>query len=111
MHERLNDIEEAIRRLTEEREALINRSVSGLNIYLVIRTTVGGYDTYSDFVVAERTEEAARHRDPRGAVIGDDYEDEDGWWVTPKLAKATLIGHCSDPVKPGTVFCASFHAG
>lgn len=96
-----------------------------MNLYHIKRHKHGGWDTYSNFVVAAESAEAAFATHPRGEprIMGPDPTrvdlDGDDWefdsqcreWVRD-ISEVTirLIGTASDGVEAG-VICASFHAG
>lgn len=84
------------------------------------------YDTYSDFVCAAETEEAARDTWPRDysdyltpdtrtlrerqAAADSSFDFDLDGWATFEHVTATLIGEAIPGMKAG-VICASFHAG
>lgn len=98
-----------------------------LNLYHISQTTVSGYDTYSDAVVAAASEQDAKRIHPC-TTWWDDInnphqhkhipliEDDNTWypndWINdPNLVTATLIGTADPSITEEKVICASYHAG
>jgi hypothetical protein len=89
-------------------------------LYHLSQTRNRKWDTYSDFVVCAKSEQAACSMHPDKEVTqtydewirhtqGDDYD----WtreWVVPCHVTCMLIGTASDDLPLGVV-CASYHAG
>jgi hypothetical protein len=64
----------------------------------------GGYDYFSDMVVAAHsTNEAQRVR----PSVSDGHHD----WPFYELVKVEWIGSAAQRIKAGTIICASYHAG
>jgi hypothetical protein len=87
-----------------------------MNLYKISQKINNGYDTFSDAIVAAKTEQEARYMHPRGEAANYHgkpwYEDEDPYddWASPKDVTVERIGLA----RPGTekgVILASFHAG
>ncbi len=74
-----------------------------MNLYKISQEVNTGWDTFSDAVVANRTENAAR-----STRLGD--YGKYGSWARPKDVKVELIGIAVKGIKAG-VICSSFHAG
>lgn len=89
-----------------------------MNLYLIEQTDVGGYDTYSDAVVAAPDEATAKDTYP--GMYWDAVEvtllSTPGrrklydWPETVESVTATLIGVAVEGT-PHSVICASYHAG
>ena len=82
-----------------------------MNIYLLGRTTLAGYDNYDSAVVVAESEEQEKSIHPNGtgnpvtnSVAA--YET----WVPIEQVSVELIG-TAKPYVPGGVICASFNAG
>lgn len=87
-----------------------------MKLWLVTRNGSGGYDTYSDFIVAAETEDEARLTHPDGFHTWNgrkwrqpDHDWNDGSWTAPSNVTVKEIGTAADGVTG--VQCASFHAG
>ena len=85
-----------------------------MKLYLISQTDNDGWDTYSDAVVAARSEDEARTIHPNGETRLP-IPDSEGWryssWVTdPSRVTVELIGTATPGTKVG-VICSSFHAG
>lgn len=109
------------------REDEIAAATGTLRLWHVSRTCRGGYDTYSDFVVAARTAEQAARIHPseysrwdrgtrrfvyRSADASPSEEDGYGSWTDAvDSLEVVCIGDAAEGVAPGKVLCASFHAG
>lgn len=90
-----------------------------MKLWLIEQHVNGGYDTYSDAVVAAETEDLARRIHPDGGEWSDKPKDNFGWapnqcgwaWApSPEEVSAKLIGEAVNGTAQG-VICASFHAG
>ena len=83
-----------------------------MNLYLISRTEVDWYDTYSEAVVAADDADEAKTIHPRGgeARIPAHRHDEGTWTDDPSKVTAVLIGEAVAGTNVG-VICASFHAG
>jgi hypothetical protein len=93
-----------------------------MKLWTISQTVNDDCDTYSDAVVAAKTEEDARNTHPAYAEAT--YRDGKWWvkrangspmsinytWASPEQVTAVCIGEASEGTKPGVV-CASFHAG
>lgn len=108
------------------REDEIAAETGPMRLWQVTRTCRGGYDTYSDFVVAAATAEQARrihpseyHRWDRAAQRfvskhdgePSEHEDYGSWLDAIDTLKVIEIGAAAEAVLHGQVLCASFHAG
>ena len=109
------------------REDEIASATGTLRLWHVSRTCRGGYDTYSDFVVAAVTAEQAARIHPseysrwdkttrrfiyRSADASPSEEDGYGSWLDDvDSLEVVCIGDAAEGVAPGKVLCASFHAG
>lgn len=89
-----------------------------MNLYRLSQTENGGYDTYSDCVVAAESAEAAQRirpdREP-WAFEEEGYDPEwsyvpHSWATKIENVKVELIGFAVEGLKAGLV-CVSFHAG
>lgn len=94
-----------------------------MNLYLIERPDEGGYDIYSDAVVAAESVERAKLIHPSGdrwskapdwaehnyCWMSDHGFTDSGSWVTPDQVQVKLIGTAESG--PERVICASFHAG
>lgn len=81
------------------------------NLYLLIQTSVRGYDTYDSCVVCAPDEDAARRTHPNGEVdwhLGPYRPNR--WARDPSEVTLTRIG-TADPGTAVGVVCASFNAG
>lgn len=78
-----------------------------MKLYLVSQVCNGGYDTYSDIVVAALSEKDARMIDPSNAENTSIHKDN-GAWCAPSCLKVEYLGPTKH--KRG-VICDSFHAG
>ena len=117
--------EEARREALLAREDEIEAETGTLRLWHVSRTCRGGYDTYSDFVVAAATAEQARrvHPSPKytrwdkasqrfvNRFDGTPSEGYCGWLDAIDSLKVVCVGDAADGMEQGTVICASFHAG
>jgi len=74
-----------------------------MNLYRISQEVNKGWDTYSDAIVANHTENAARN-----TKLGS--YGEYGSWARPKDVRVELIGVAVKGVKAG-IICSSFHAG
>lgn len=95
-----------------------------VKLWLISQDANDGYGTYSDAVVAAKTEADARLIHPLSCYEWVDHKwratwadgstyDEGGygtWAPSPDLVKVERIGMAKQDTKPG-VICASFHAG
>lgn len=86
------------------------------NLYKIEQDVNRGYDTYSDAVVVADSEEDAKKIHP-GMYSGYSavervWEEQDyAWAEKPEQVTAVLVGTAVPELTPGTVVCASFHAG
>jgi hypothetical protein len=98
--------------MTDEQQ-VYNRLADRRNLYHISQSKNGGYDTYSDAVVAAWTEDEARNIRPDGSLISDPpgYEGRISYDWTDDIRDVTaeLIGLAVPGIKG--VICASFHAG
>lgn len=94
-----------------------------MKLWKISQNVNGGYDTYSDAVVAAETEEEARHMHPSGYYFWEDrrwtatrkdgtkYDEGNyGSWATPDQVKVDLLGEACEGISAGMI-CESFHAG
>ena len=89
-----------------------------MNLYLISRKGRGGYDTFSDAVVAAENMSDAAKIHPNGRLHWNDNKwrdqnnnsEDDGTWVHPGSVQVQLIGVATEDVADD-VMCASFHAG
>ena len=109
------------------REEAIEAETGPMRLWHVSRTCRGGYDTYSDFVVAAVTAEQAARIHPseysrwdratrrfvyRSADALPSEEDGYGSWLDDvDSLEVVCIGDAAEGMAPGKVLCASFHAG
>lgn len=77
-----------------------------MNIYVLTRIGMTGYDEYSDFVVAAETEQRAR----KLAQERDRTAGNESTWTDPTHSTCTAIGTALLFVSEGIV-AYSFHAG
>tara|TARA_B110000503_G_scaffold37341_1_gene61080 strand:+ start:2755 stop:2982 length:228 start_codon:yes stop_codon:yes gene_type:complete len=75
-----------------------------MKLFFISQDENGGFDTYSDAVVAAPDEETARNISPseRSYMIDE--------WCDPKYVTVRYIGEAAEGVDQG-VICASYHAG
>lgn len=84
-----------------------------MNLYKISQTVNGGYDTFSDAVVAACDEEHAKYMHPCANEKINWYKEQDlksYTWCHPKDVRVELIGTAIEGTQEG-VICASFHAG
>lgn len=81
-----------------------------MKLYLISQDKNNDYDTYSDAVVAAKTEERARMIHPGGHKNWDGQADEYSSWCSAEFVKVEYIGTAKMGTKEGVV-CSSFHAG
>jgi hypothetical protein len=78
-----------------------------VNLYLISQRVNNGYDTYSDAVVAAKSEEEAKLIHPSGREGEERYHED---WAGPEHVQVQLLGRAVAGTVQG-VICASFHAG
>jgi hypothetical protein len=78
-----------------------------MKLWRISQSVNSGWDTYSDAVVAARTEADAKDMNPAGVL-----EEQEPYyaWCHPKHVKVEYLGNAVKATFPG-VICASFHAG
>lgn len=84
-----------------------------MKLYHISRTDDGGYDTYSDAVVAAETEDAARMIHPSEYIqLPWDGKADEGYssWIDAKDVQVEYLGEAKEGTISG-VICSSFHAG
>jgi len=87
-----------------------------MNLYLISRTDVGGYDTYDSAVVCAPDEESARDMDPdpdrtyRKSPMLDWSRRTYNWVASRDMVIVTLLGVAADGIPAGSVL-GSFNAG
>lgn len=79
------------------------------NLYRISQNTNTDYDTYDSAVVVAETAEQARNIHPGGRKPDDKWPDFT--WAAPEDVTVQLIGVAAADLAPGTIVCASFHAG
>ena len=83
-------------------------------IFVLSRTTYGGYDTYSSCVVVAQDAETAKLIHPNGidSKLGAWWKrlNKYSTWAHPDTVNCVRVGTTETEI-PGTVLCASFHAG
>jgi hypothetical protein len=86
-------------------------------LYHLSQLDARGYDTYSDCVVAEVSEQEAKRWLPRNKkrptdelVPDDGFRQYRSWAWHADLVACKLIGTATEGTLPG-VICASYHAG
>ena len=87
-----------------------------MKLWQVTRNNQGGYDTYSDFIVAAETEDDARKTHPDGDrwngkkwISAAGHEWNDSSWTEPDNVTVKEIGTAAEGIEG--VQCASFHTG
>lgn len=116
--------EEARREALLAREDEIEAETGPMRLWHVRRTCRGGYDTYSDFVVAAATAEQARRVHPSAKYTRWDkaerrfvnrydgtHAEYGGWLDAIDTLEVVCVGDAADGMEPGKVICSSFHAG
>lgn len=75
-----------------------------MKLFFISQDENGGFDTYSDAVVAAPDEETARNITPSqyGGYMRE--------WCDPKYVAVRYIGEAAEGVDQG-IICASYHAG
>lgn len=119
------DREEAREEALLAREDEIASATGPMRLWRVERPDEGGYDTYSDFIVAAVTAEQAARVHPSAKYTrwdkasqrfvsrydGTPTEEWGSWTDDVDGLKVACIGMAIDGMEHGTVLCASFHAG
>ncbi len=80
-----------------------------MRLYRISQDANGGYDTYSDAIVAAETPEDAKLIHPGGYPNWKD--DSCGTWASPDQVTVEEVGTAVETIKAGEIVCASFHAG
>jgi hypothetical protein len=80
-----------------------------MKLWKISQEKNGGYDTYSDAVVAAETEEEARVIQPDGNPMPKNWGSGSDW-APPEFVAVQYLGEASSDISSG-VICASFHAG
>jgi len=106
------------------REDEIAAVTGSMKLWRVERPDEGGYDTYSDFIVAAATAEQAARVHPSkynrwdralrrfvNRYDGTPSEEWGSWTDAVDSLKVVCIGTAVEGTEHGTVLCASFHAG